>query len=299
MPRTVTSDADRETITEVEMTEAMFRSGYLLEYRAEEFFRKRQLLVEASAAFPDSSSGKSREIDLLVRTAESIYLKDVHMGNVVARIIIECKNNPQPVCFFLKPRSSVSYGELIKNASHPYVLAQEDGYVPIVSALEMPAFHHYATRRVATQYCTFQKKRDAKTGDRWQAMHTETDFDSFEKLCDAVEFFVEKDRKYLEHLPRVHKKKASVYLTYPILLLGGKLFESEPSKGSLRLKEAEHLHFIRTRAGVEKTEQHCIDVITENYLAALVTQIKFELKEISKRLASGECEVLLKSIAAF
>lgn len=41
------------------------RSGYLLESRLETLLRKRDYYVEANSVYPDASTGKSRELDLL------------------------------------------------------------------------------------------------------------------------------------------------------------------------------------------------------------------------------------------
>jgi len=53
----------------------------------------------------------------------------------------------------------------------------------------MQKYHHYCRGRVATQYCSFTRK---KKGGEWMATHAEEHFSSLRKLSDVVDHFVRK-----------------------------------------------------------------------------------------------------------
>ena len=57
------------TITLQDATKALLRSGYLLESRLERVLTSRGYYVDANDAYPDPTTGKSRELDIMAMTA--------------------------------------------------------------------------------------------------------------------------------------------------------------------------------------------------------------------------------------
>ena len=55
---------DDDRISPEEMTDALNRSGYLLETRVEDALVEAAFTVEANTCYPDPLTGKSRELDI-------------------------------------------------------------------------------------------------------------------------------------------------------------------------------------------------------------------------------------------
>lgn len=284
-------------ISESEIAATLARSGYLLEYRIEEHFRKKQYNVQTSSAFLDPHTGKSREVDLVAQTAARICHprnKERMIALVVAKLIIECENNSQPVCFFMKPRGSRS-GSIIKRAAQPEYIKEGNCFVPILDAFKVPQVHHYSENRIATQYCTFQWKRDGDGQNNWIANHFQSDLDTFQRICDEVDYFHNLE---LQHYREVRRENMPCYLVliYPILVLGGKMFETEPIGPHLNLKPTEHVQFFRRRVKPDEAYEYNIDVITESYLPKMIHLIDTELKEIAKKISESDAKLLLDNL---
>ena len=89
-----------EKITRSEITEALLRSGYLLESRVESKLRKQWGYVEANPTYVDPDTGKSREFDLFAMSMQRAGPNEYDF--VFAVLLAECINNPQPVVILTK-----------------------------------------------------------------------------------------------------------------------------------------------------------------------------------------------------
>jgi hypothetical protein len=183
-------------ISTAQAKQALLRSGYLLESRLEAVLRNRDnfYLVEANAAVPDPDTHKSRELDLYA-------MSPFHAGPdetdwVFAVVLIECVNNPQPIALLTKqPQVGFLHHYEVKLAGLPVKIPLEgepDSWQMLADYLQMDKYHHYCKGRVATQFCSFTKK---KAEQEWMATHDEAHFDSFRKLCAAVDHFADRHFK--------------------------------------------------------------------------------------------------------
>src|SRR5713226_9168844 len=232
--------ASGQRISRAEAKQALLRSGYLIESRIEKILAEEGYYVEANDAYLDPHTGKSREIDLYALTAQDIGRG---MDFVFNAILIECVNNPQPLVLLSKePQVGFLFHEDLRVAGLPVKLAptQPGGsWVSINEALRLEKFHHYCVSRVATQFCSFTRK----SNQEWFAQHEGPHFDSFQKLCDAVDYAQDQHFKSWRF---TDDEPMNIEIYYLVLVVQGELLEARPLTRSVRLRHANHLQFRRT-----------------------------------------------------
>ncbi len=162
------------SITLQDATKALLNSGYLLEARLEQVLAARGYYVDANDAYPDPTTGKSGELDLMAMTARRLSREYDFVFNV---LLVECVNNPQPLVLLTKkPQVGFLFHEDVRLAGLPAKLFDRRAgrWVKLQDALHLNKFHHYCTPRVATQFCSFARKG----GSEWMALHEGPHFDS-------------------------------------------------------------------------------------------------------------------------
>ena len=188
-----------------EAKDALLRSGYLLESRLETVHSKRGYYVEANEAYPDPKTGKARELDLYALSAHRAGPLDYDF--IFHVLLVECINNPQPVVFLTKkPQVGFLHHHEIKMAGLPVKFADKkrrDQWGSLADFLAMSEYHHYCKGRMATQYCSFLRKKGSRTNAReWMATHDEEHFDALRKLCAVTEHVVNKNFTSWTSVPR-------------------------------------------------------------------------------------------------
>lgn len=140
----------------------------------------------------------------------------------------------------------------------------------------MSDYHHYCKGRVGTQFCSFTKK---KTGgiEEWMALHEGSHYDSFQKLCDATDYFLAK----VQGQTRGRGDYLSINMYYPIVILQGDLLEARETERSVVFRAADHLQFRRSVARKEKPSSYQIDVIRERYFLRFLEMIGKELETMA------------------
>jgi len=213
-----------DKITRAEMRDALRRSGYLLESRVESLLREHWGYVEANATYPDQETGKSREFDLFGMIAHQAG-PDEH-DFLFGVLLIECINNPQPLVILTKdPMVGFLHHEEVKMAGLPVKIPDEErhnGWQRLSEFLAMNDYHHYCSGRVGTQFCSFAKKKSGRDGE-WLAMHEGSHYDSFRKLCDVTDYYIDKHFKSWLFGTREH---LNVEFYYPVIILQGDLMEA-------------------------------------------------------------------------
>ena len=154
----------REQISKEQAREALLRSGYLLEYRLEGLLRRKGYYVDANASFPAPDTGKSRELD--INATFPIQAGPKEFDFVWPVLIIECVNNPQPIGLMTKePLVAFLNVEDFRIAGIPAkILVPRKGWRSIHEFLQMDEYHHYCRGRIATQFCSFTKRRTRTDG---------------------------------------------------------------------------------------------------------------------------------------
>lgn len=147
----------------------------------------------------------------------------------------------------------------------------------------MGKFHHYCKGEVATQYCSFQLKKDKSS---WMALHLEEQHDTFNSLIKALEYEIDRHFGNFTFPKKDKVEGLNVQIYYPLLILQGDLYTAKFKGGNLVLKKARHVMFRKEYFLVtsNEVESYQIDVITEDYLRRYLKIVDSEMQQISKVL---------------
>lgn len=278
-----------ERITPEEAEASLLRSGYLLESRIEQILEENGYYVEANAVYPDSITNKTREFDLYALNNHSINDRFHWVWSV---LLVECINNTQPIAFITKEaRIPEDFRYEIKLAGLPTKIPLDnETWSSVVDTLDTGKYHHYCSGRIATQFCSFAKK---KNSNEWMALHDDSHFESFQKLCDVTNFHV---NSLLENWQPSNIETVNIEFYYPLIVVQGELIDVRPRKDSgVDLQPVQHIHFVKTTMQNNKPETYHIDVITEEYLPKYIDIINSEMTETMKGIKEN-IQVMNKSI---
>lgn len=274
------SETKYPKITKAQVRNALLRPGYLLEYRVETILRENGFYVEANSTYPDSATNKSREIDLYALIGHK-FSRDYDI--LFNALIIECVNNPQPLVFLTKePQFSEMYLDSLKLAGLPvkiYLGGKEQVWESLRDYVHMEKFHHYCRDRIATQFCSFAKKKSGE--NEWMAQHEGVHFDVFQKLCHKVDFYAD---EYFEILVLQNGEPVNIEIYYPLVVLQEDLIDARPSNQSLSLIKTDHIWYCRTAIHKGEATNYHIDVVTERYFPDYLKLIEDETQLIIKRM---------------
>jgi len=268
------------TITTSEAKAALLRSGYLLESRVESALRNAGYYVEANASYPDPITGKSREFDLSALAAH--HCGPDEMDFLFPVLLVECVNNPEPFALITKdPIVPFLHHHEVKVSGLPVKFPEsepEDSWVSLTDFLGFDKYHHYCTGRIATQFCSFQKKKD---GSQWMAWHDEQHFDALKKLCDVVE---NAQHRHFADWVFNGREDVNIQIYYPVLILQGELWDVRPSKKGLSVKRVRHLQYRRSVATSKGEVEFQIDVIEERFLKSYLGIVDTEVTKAARLL---------------
>lgn len=268
-------------ITLDEAKGALLRSGYLLENRIESIFRRRAYYAQANSAYPDPKTGISREIDVYALSATKAGPGERDF--LFTAFLVECVNNPEPLLLITKEAQvGFLHHEDLHLSGIPAkfpMKGKPHRWIRFTEYLELEKYHHYCRGRVATQFCSFQRKKPSPQD--WMAWHDETHFDAFRKLSAAV------DHAVTDHYRRWRfdgPEPLNIQLYYPVLVVQGELLEARPTKRAVHLSRRNHLAFRRSDfvAGEERNYQ--IDVVQERHFLRFVALVERESERIARVL---------------
>ena len=279
-----------------QMKEAIQQSGYLLEQRVEPIIREMFGYVETNPVFRDPDTGKSREID--IRALGGVVVSYRKRGGFIFPMLLcECENNSQPIVFFTsEPLIPVTHCDDLRVSGIPVKFwnGNYKWFESLADFTGMARFHHYCKGKVATQYCTFQLKKDKSS---WLAFHSEEQHDTFNSLIRAVDYEV--DSHFNDwYLPdQIDEESVNIQIYYPLLILQGGLYSAYLEDNCLMLKKAKHIQFRKQffSSYTKEVETYQIDVIVEDYLSHYLEIIKSEIEEIENVLQRKKIRVF-KSI---
>jgi hypothetical protein len=276
-----------DPISRAEARDALFRSGYLLESRLETRLQNAGYYVEANHNYPDPDTGKSRELDLYAMGA--VKAGPGELDFIFNVFLIECVNNPQPLALITKePQTAFLFHEDVRHAGLPVKFpANGGGWKSLPEYLGLDKFHHYCRGRVATQFCSFRRKKDQQHSE-WIALHEDAQFDCFRKLCAATDYF--QDSHFRSWRFGSHES-VNIEFYYPVLVVEGELLEVRPGRSSLHLAHSQHLQFRRSQFAHGETEDYQIDVVTESFFPRYLQLVEKETQAIARRLRRRHKEV--------
>jgi len=299
--------------TKAEIKESLLRSSYPLEGRLEKLLSARDFYVVPHEVYRDLHSGKPTELKLYAISASKVGKGRNYIFPVM---LIECINNSVPIAFFVKEQDTTTRlldRGAIKLAGLPMVVSGvKGGSVSLPEHLKMEEYHHYWKGRVATQFCSFMRRKDFSKSDAWTAFHKDPHFDSFRRLIDAAECQID---ALLSNMVALKFKKTrkgrvetlGVEFYYPVLVVQGELLEVHSEKDTVSVKPVKHIQFqyrpmqkpiIRGEADRTSadTNLYRIDVMTEAFFSQYITMVKREMGTTARRLAKDK-EMLKKSLA--
>jgi len=279
-------------ITRAEMKDALLRSGYLLELRVESKLKKWGGTTETNATYSDQETGKSREFDLYSLKSSNAALDDLVYGC----LLIECINNPQPLTILTKSShlDLIEY-EKIKIAGLPVKIPNKlepNWWRNLPEYLRMANYHHYWKGRVGTQYCSFiQKKSGSKNNSKeWMATHDDSHYESFRKLCDVTDFYID---KHWDFIVTREKDFMNLEFFYPLVIVQGDLIEAYQTARSVKFRAVNHIQFRQSIAKNRNRKDYRIDVIKESYLPEYLKIIDAELDKTSELIHNDRVTINL------
>lgn len=267
-------------ISKKEISEAIKTSGYLLEQRVEPVLTGEGFFVQMNVAYADPETGKSRELDISAIKAISVYREEF----IFPMLLCECENNSQPVVFFTKesPISFLHYEE-VKASGIPIKFwdASVKGYIGFSDFTKMEDYHHYCKGEVATQYCSFQLKKDKSS---WMALHVEEQHGTLNSLIKALEYEIDHHFRNFTLPPKGEEEGVNIQIYYPLLILQGDLYSAQLSNNRLVLKKSNHIQFRKELFLPMKNEveTYQIDVITEKYLKDYLKLVDGEMEKVKR-----------------
>lgn len=267
-----------QTITEDQIKTALLNSGYLLENRLITLISENEYYVFPNDVYKDKFTSKSREIDIYASSKRIVkgidYSDDVRLVHINTSLIIECQNNPQPVVFLKKKqKNTFSCFDKYKYFLTKFGNDQVDNRIEFeyLESFISKSNFHYNDKNLSTQYCSFSQK---KTGNKneWMASHPDGLYDTFTKL---FHFTNDKLQSTIDFRSKIQLGEFYYAMFYPILVVQGKLYDSEEKNGDIQLTQLDHKLF-EFNYFDDTPHTILIDVVTEDYFPTHLAQIKKE-----------------------
>jgi hypothetical protein len=268
------SEKSDTNITYDEIIEALSKSGYLLENRLEKILIRKKFVLSPNDIYPDPFENKSREIDL---SATKSYIYGDEENIIWLDLIIECINNYQPMAFFTRPPKFENYYpyEELKIISRPDTIGNEI----LKHYLRIHKYHHYYKGDIATQWCSFQKKKQSSSEkEKWMAFHYDDFHKTFQKLCFATQYQI---TDYLDIFKDFTDDSIQVHMIYPIFVAQNKIY-SVKTEGDISLSNANHIKYLKTEYVKGRFTWIRIDVVTEKFFPKLIDIIEDEFQKTSQ-----------------
>jgi hypothetical protein len=136
---TVKKLSNDDNISGEQMTEAILRSGYLLERRVATLLGKVGYKAVANRGFIDSETGKSREYDVYAYKSIPVYKTGSH--EIYPTLICECKNNPRPIAFFIKGEPFEPFVDEVKVSGIPAKMWRNDRYISFQEFVDLSFYY--------------------------------------------------------------------------------------------------------------------------------------------------------------
>lgn len=266
------------------MKEAIKRSGYVMEQRVFPIIEQMGYYVETNPVYPDIITGKSREYDFSATTGIQVYK---HTDDFLfIHLIGECINNILPIVFFsIESPINFLFHQEIKYAGIPLYLhdsKNQGEFISLNDFFEFEKFHHYCRGTYSTQYCSFKKKKTGKD-EKWMAFHDEEHHGIFNSLIGATRYSVDEWFSGWGPTEDNNEEPINLNLFYPLLILGGELFECTQTKGRLFIKKRNHIQFRKSFISDGNNETFQIDIVIENYLKKYLDIVGEEITIIKNR----------------
>src|ERR1700675_172746 len=264
--------------TPEEMAAAITSSGYLIEARVARVLANQGFFVQRNIFCTNPNDAtKPIEVDVVGRRGELVNHENMSM--VTASVITECKNNDQPVAFFVQPQEITELNDnWIKYGGYPSFSLDHvtNIHVPLHKLLEMKDWHHYCqASEVATQFCTFTRTN----GKKWKAEPNDRYSKSFSNLALMATLDC-------EGMGGLQLQNIQVQISYPVVVFQGPIYRVVEEQDKPKLEAVNHiqLHHSCTLNGQAVGAQ--IDLVTESELPVFLETVLAELRIFRDRINS-------------
>ncbi len=273
------------------MSDALTRSGYLVETKVDGIIRRlklgpgMQLFVQTNTPYQDPSSGKSRENDV------HVWITDAQPGvRASAELLVECINNPQPLAFFARGVDSAMLEDR-PVAGYPLFLIDEASRsVPLLKALAVASpVELFAP--VARQYCTFSRKKGMSD---WMASHADEQHAVFSSLVAGISHHIGQHYAQLEF----DSKVPSLNVYYGILVTGGELVRVNGDRDAPTIERVDQIVYMHSTFDDGRQRDWPINVVTESAFESTAQGIIKELETIGANL-QFESSGLIRALGAY
>jgi hypothetical protein len=282
------SPKENTIISIEEMTAALKKSGYLMEQRVENVFKKNKFITSANSIYVDSETNITKEIDVIAHS----FIKPSKSETVTMDIICECENNLQPVVFFESEYEYIDYINELKSLYFPkflnsifFSIAQGKKQKPLYDGV------------YSTQYCSFHKPKNKECS--WLAHHPDDQHKTFEGFIKYFQSLQKRSEKY--YLESFTNERLEMLLKVPcvsgtfsffLLVLQGDIYSAKVKGDDLKLEKASHIKFVKNVPGKRFVETFFIDVIQENYLEQYLKYFQLESAYILKQIKKNREKIL-------
>lgn len=259
-----------------EMKKAIQESGYLIEQRVAKKFEQEAYSIIPNQIIVDPVTDVRREIDLV---AMKINYDNDNYDHFGYEIICECENNYNPIVFFQHEFKKYNYVSELKSSGF---IAMWDLFKKSEKELDLGEV------KLATQYCGFKQIRPKyKKEDKWIALHSDEQHDTFNKLKKSVQH----RKKRFE--PRNSKQDfIEGRIHYPLLVLNDGIFLW--NEDSEDLIPVNHVVYKVQDFNDETNyyENYYVDVIVEGYLPKYIEKKKKEWSYFKKVILDNRSSII-------
>lgn len=266
-----------QEISKEEMLEAISRSGYLLESEIASMLSKEGYFTETNGIIIDTSTGKSRELDLIAEYHEySQKYNDLHATSCI-KYVFEIKNNNQPLVLLTKYESSPY--------TDPFTYFKEAHTTPAEIKEPMGRYFSYydelfgeQNHNFFTQYCSFQRKKTGKENEL-MACHPEMLHSGLLKICqyceDQAEFWEDREKD------KFYRK----FLFLPVVILNDDLYELELDlKDNVSMKSTDVSRLVFNYHFKEMPRSSVVYVVTKKALQRFLEEMLALQRNIENRM---------------
>jgi len=289
--------------TEENVRDAIWSSGYLLERRVAAFLRNSGYKVMTNRGFYDPEANKAGEYDVYAHKEINVYDSGSH--GIYPTLICECKNNSQPIAFFVHDEEEFQpLIDEVRVSGIPAKIWQHNKYISIQDFTNIIHLHHYCKPKasVATQCCTVEQKKDEQKAKYWMASHDHELHDTENRIVKAMEHEIEVDFKNMTQwlLPEESETEfIDLSLYYPLVIYQGELKairignNNMQTKDDLIISDCDHIQYNPEFFSFYNDEviSYHIDIITEKYLPKYIKLIEKEISDIKDILIQHKQDV--------
>lgn len=290
--------------TEENVRDAIWSSGYLLERRVAAFLRNSGYKVMTNRGFFDPEANKAGEYDVYSHKEVEIY--NLGSYGIYPTLICECKNNSQPIAFFVHDEEEFQpLIDEVRVSGIPAKIWQNNKYVSIQEFTNIINLHHYCVpeAKIATLCCTVEKKKSEEKVEYWMASHDQELRDTENRIIKAMEYEIDVDFKNMSQwlFPEESEKEfIDLSFYYPLVIYQGELKairlnnNSAKTKDDLIISDCEHIQYnpeFYSHYNDEVISYH-VDIITEKHLPKYLETVEKEILGIKQALTQYKQEVI-------